>query len=118
MPPPKNRPPFTLSTADVPETTHRYPKSEEPMGPARAIGRAAGLLKIGLHVQRALHEIRESPQAHGDGARHVGRVADLVKRVLWDRRVDVPHAQRRAAAAAGSAQVYLGDVHPAPAEDR
>src|SRR5260370_32843428 len=52
MPPPKNRPPFNLSSADVPETTHRYPKSEEPMGPARAIGRAAGLLKIGLHVQR------------------------------------------------------------------
>ena len=51
MPPP-NRPPFIVSTADVPETTHRYPKSKEPMGPARAIGRAAGLLKIGLHVQR------------------------------------------------------------------
>jgi hypothetical protein len=44
MPPP-NRPPFIVSTADVPETTHRYPKSEEPMGPTRAIGRAAGLLK-------------------------------------------------------------------------
>ena len=46
------RPPFIVSTADVPETTHRYPKSDEPMGPVRAIGRAAGLLKIGLRVQR------------------------------------------------------------------
>jgi uncharacterized cupin superfamily protein len=52
MPSQKNRPPFIISTADVPETTHRYPNSDEPMGPSRAIGRAAGLLKIGLHVQR------------------------------------------------------------------
>jgi len=52
MQPSSNRPPFLISTADVPETTHRYPNSDEPMGPSRAIGRAAGLLKIGLHVQR------------------------------------------------------------------
>jgi uncharacterized cupin superfamily protein len=52
MPSSSSWPPFILSTADVPETTHRYPHSEEPMGPSRAIGRAAGLLKIGLHVQR------------------------------------------------------------------
>jgi uncharacterized cupin superfamily protein len=52
MPSPKNRPPFIVSTADVPETTHRYPHSEEPMAPSRAVGRAAGMLKIGLHVQR------------------------------------------------------------------
>jgi uncharacterized cupin superfamily protein len=47
-----SRPPFIISTADVPETTHRYADSDEPMGPARAIGHAAGLMKIGLHVQR------------------------------------------------------------------
>jgi uncharacterized cupin superfamily protein len=47
-----NRPPFIVSTADVPETTHRYKNSDEPMGPSRAIGRAAGLMKVGLHVQR------------------------------------------------------------------
>lgn len=46
------RPPFIISTADVPEKTFSYPNSTETMGPARAIGRAAGLLKIGLHVQR------------------------------------------------------------------
>ena len=44
--------PFIVSSADVPETTHRYPSSDEPMAPARAIGRAAGLRRIGLHVQR------------------------------------------------------------------
>jgi len=49
---PTSRPPFIVSTGDVAETTHRYPKSDEPMGPSRAIGRAAGLAKIGLHVQR------------------------------------------------------------------
>jgi uncharacterized cupin superfamily protein len=47
-----SRPPFIVSSADVPETTHRYPKSDEPMAPSRAIGHTAGLLKIGLHVQR------------------------------------------------------------------
>jgi uncharacterized cupin superfamily protein len=47
-----NRPAFLISSADVPETTHRYPNSDEPLAPARAIGRAAGLRKIGLHVQR------------------------------------------------------------------
>ena len=52
MPPSSSRPPFIVSTADIPETTHRYPNSDEPMAPARAIGRVAGLLKIGLHVQR------------------------------------------------------------------
>lgn len=51
MPAP-NRPPFIVSTADVPETVHHYPNSDEPMAPSRAIGRAAGLVKIGIHVQR------------------------------------------------------------------
>jgi len=48
------RPPFIISTADVPEKSDRYPNSDEPLGHARAIGRAAGLLKIGLHVMRLL----------------------------------------------------------------
>ena len=52
MPSSPTRPPFIVSTSDVPETTHRYPNSDEPMAPSRAIGRAAGLLKIGLHVKR------------------------------------------------------------------
>lgn len=48
----KPRPPFIVSSADVPETVHRYPKSDEPMAPSRAIGRAAGLDMIGLHMVR------------------------------------------------------------------
>lgn len=46
------RPPFIISTTDVPEKTFSYPNSDETMGPSRPIGRAAGLLKIGLHVKR------------------------------------------------------------------
>ena len=45
-------PPFILSSADVPERTHRYPNSDEDMAPARPIGRAAGLLRIGIHLVR------------------------------------------------------------------
>lgn len=47
-----HRPPFIRSTAEVPETTFSYPNSDEVMAPARAIGRAAGLQRIGLHVHR------------------------------------------------------------------
>ncbi len=47
-----NRPPFIVSSADVPEKTHRYPNSDEDMAPARPIGRAAGLLRIGIHLVR------------------------------------------------------------------
>jgi uncharacterized cupin superfamily protein len=46
------RPPFIVSASDVPETIHRYPNSDEPMGPTRRIGKAAGLEKVGLRVQR------------------------------------------------------------------
>jgi uncharacterized cupin superfamily protein len=51
MPTP-TRPPFILSTKDVPEKVDQYPNSEEGLGYGRAIGRAAGLLRIGLHVMR------------------------------------------------------------------
>lgn len=46
------RPPFIVSTADVAETTHRYPQSTEDMGPIRRVGRAAGLQRIGINIQR------------------------------------------------------------------
>jgi len=54
MPTSKPRPPFIVSSADVPEKSGRYPNSDEPLAPSRAIGRAAGLLRIGLHLQRVL----------------------------------------------------------------
>ena len=48
----KTRPPFIVSSADVPERIHRYPNSTEGMAPSRPVGRAAGLLKIGIHLVR------------------------------------------------------------------
>ncbi len=57
MPP---RPPFIVSAADVPERSHRYPDSEEDMAPSRAIGRAAGLLQLGIHLVRVRPGTRTS----------------------------------------------------------
>jgi len=54
------RPPFIISSADVPEKRHRYPNSEEDMAPARAIGRAAGLLQVGIHLVRVAPGTRTS----------------------------------------------------------
>jgi uncharacterized cupin superfamily protein len=54
------RPPFIISFADVPETRHRYPKSTEDMAPTRAIGRAAGLMKVGIHLVRLMPGTRTS----------------------------------------------------------
>jgi uncharacterized cupin superfamily protein len=48
----RERPPFVVALADVPEKTDSYPNSDEMLGHAKAIGRAAGLLRIGLHVMR------------------------------------------------------------------
>lgn len=47
-----NRPSFILSTSDVPEHTHVYPQSSESMGPVSRIGKAAGLERIGINIQR------------------------------------------------------------------
>src|SRR5262249_15767764 len=47
------RPPFTTSSAaHVGEGIHQYPRSTEGMAPSRPIGRAAGLMRIGLHLVR------------------------------------------------------------------
>jgi uncharacterized cupin superfamily protein len=50
--PKTRRPPYIISSADVPERIHRYPRSTEDMAPSRPIGRAAGMLRIGLHLTR------------------------------------------------------------------
>jgi uncharacterized cupin superfamily protein len=61
------RPPFIVSTKDVPEGTHSYPKSDEKMGPRRRVGEAAGLLRIGINVQRLPPGARSSwPHAEED----------------------------------------------------
>jgi len=46
------RPPFIISSTDVPEDTHCYPNSDEQMAAGRSISRMAGMKKIGLHYTR------------------------------------------------------------------
>ena len=46
------RPSFIISSHEVPESTHVYPQSKEPMGPVRRVGKAAGLVRIGINFQR------------------------------------------------------------------
>ncbi len=61
------RPSFIVSTADVPERTHVYPQSAEPMGPSRRVGKAAGLQRIGINVQTLPPGCRSSwPHAEED----------------------------------------------------
>ncbi len=61
------RPPFIIATTDVEEKPGKYPKSAEQLSSGRAIGRAAGLLRIGLHVERLLPGHRTSyPHAEQD----------------------------------------------------
>ena len=62
-----DRPPFIISTADVPETDTPYPDSDERLSFGRPIGRAAGLERIGLHVERVPPGRRTSyPHAEAD----------------------------------------------------
>ena len=46
------RPACIRSTDEVPERTHVYPQSTEKMGPVRSLGKAAGLERIGVNIQR------------------------------------------------------------------
>lgn len=46
------RPPFIIAAADVDEEAGRYPGSDEILSRGRAIGKAAGLKRIGLHLER------------------------------------------------------------------
>jgi uncharacterized cupin superfamily protein len=46
------RPSFIVSAHEIPERAHVYPQSVEPMGPLRRIGKVAGLIRIGVNLQR------------------------------------------------------------------
>jgi len=46
------RPSLIVSARDLPESTHVYPQSTEKMGPLRHPGKAAGLVRIGINLQR------------------------------------------------------------------
>jgi uncharacterized cupin superfamily protein len=61
------RPPFIVSVAELPETRHSYPDSSEQMSPSRAVGRVAGLRRIGVHLVRVVPGSRTSfPHAEQD----------------------------------------------------
>jgi uncharacterized cupin superfamily protein len=46
------RPPYIIATNDVPEQVGSYANSDETLSAGRAIGKHAGLLALGLHVER------------------------------------------------------------------
>lgn len=46
------RPSFIVSAADVPEEAGQYPDSDEILTYGRPLGRAAGLQRIGIHLER------------------------------------------------------------------
>jgi uncharacterized cupin superfamily protein len=61
------RPPFIIATSDVPELDTPYQDSEERLSFGRPVGRAAGLQRIGLHVERVPPGRRTSyPHAESD----------------------------------------------------
>lgn len=47
-----SRPSCIVRVQDLPERTHVYPQSMEQLGPARSAGKAAGLVRIGINLQR------------------------------------------------------------------
>ena len=62
-----SRPSFIRSAHEVPEHTHVYPQSNEPMGPVRRLGKEAGLTRIGVNLQRLPPGTRSSwPHAEED----------------------------------------------------
>ena len=46
------RPPLIVSAHELPESAHAYPQSTEQMGPVRRLGKVAGLVRIGVNLQR------------------------------------------------------------------
>jgi uncharacterized cupin superfamily protein len=61
------RPAFIRSTDEVPEHAHVYPQSTEPMGPVRRLGKQAGLVRLGINIQRLPPGSRSSwPHAEED----------------------------------------------------
>jgi uncharacterized cupin superfamily protein len=62
-----SRPPFIVATGELPERSHVYPQSEEEMGPVRSAGSAAGLIRMGINLQRLPPGRRSSwPHAESD----------------------------------------------------
>ena len=61
------RPSCIVSARDLAESTHVYPQSTERMGPVRRLGKSAGLVRIGVNLQRLPMGTRSSwPHAEED----------------------------------------------------
>jgi uncharacterized cupin superfamily protein len=61
------RPSFIVSANAVSEHAHVYPQSTEKLGPIRRIGKEAGLVRIGINLQRLPPGSRSSwPHAEED----------------------------------------------------
>jgi uncharacterized cupin superfamily protein len=61
------RPAFIVNADDVKERRGAYPGSAEKLSPGRALGRAAGLVKTGVHLERIVPGSRTSwPHAEHD----------------------------------------------------
>jgi uncharacterized cupin superfamily protein len=61
------RPSFIVRAEDVPEQTFSYPGSDEVLCPGRPLGRAAGLVRTGVHLERLVPGSRTSwPHAEED----------------------------------------------------
>ena len=74
-----SRPPWIVSGDEVPEESHVYPQSEEAMGPVRPLGRAAGLVRLGINLQRLPPGTRSSwPHAESDEEEFVYVVEGVV----------------------------------------
>jgi uncharacterized cupin superfamily protein len=62
-----SRPPFIVSTSAVPEEPGQYPNSTELLSFGRRLGRAAGLERLGINLERLPPGHRTSwPHAEGD----------------------------------------------------
>jgi uncharacterized cupin superfamily protein len=75
-----SRPPFIVSAHELPENAHVYPQSSEPMGPTRRLGKVAGLVRIGINLQRLPPGTRSSwPHAEENEEEFVFVVAGVVE---------------------------------------
>jgi uncharacterized cupin superfamily protein len=62
-----SRPSFIVSSGEVPQRSHVYPQSDEAMGPVHHVGAAAGLVRLGINLQRLPPGRRSSwPHAESD----------------------------------------------------
>ena len=133
-----NRPPFIVSSSDVPEKVHCYPNSDERMAPARPIGRAAGMLQIGVHLVRVPPGTRTSyPHAESaeeefvyviegeidawiDGEVHRMKAGDFAAFPVRNRDLSHLHQRRRSRrfALVRRRGKQVQQPHPLPAQSR